>query len=64
MAAQPRIQSHMNTNRLADPENLYIPGFEGVLKKKVEKKINRHFEYWWRSNNYFSSYRVNKEFIN
>ena len=28
----------MNTNRLADPENLYIPDFESVLKKK---KINR-----------------------
>ena len=33
---QPRFQSHMkteNTYRLADPENLYIPGFEGILKK-------------------------------
>ena len=34
---QPRFQSHTktdNTNRLANPENLYnIPGFEGILKK-------------------------------
>ena len=40
---QPRFQSHMkiyNTNRLADPENLYIPGFEGILKKSL-KKISR-----------------------
>ena len=22
-----------NTNRFADPENLYIPGLEGILKK-------------------------------
>ena len=29
-----------NTNRLSDPENLYIPGFEGILKKKL-KKISR-----------------------
>ena len=35
---QPRSQSHMKTDnnkRLADPENLFIPGFEGNLKKKV-----------------------------
>ena len=40
---QPRFQSHMktdNTNRLADHENLYIPGFKGILKKKL-KKISR-----------------------
>ena len=37
MQPQPCFQSHMktnNTNRLADPENLYIPGFEGILEKK------------------------------
>ena len=22
-----------NANRLADPENLYIPGFKGIMKK-------------------------------
>ena len=25
-------------NRLAHPENLYIPGFKGILKKKLGKK--------------------------
>ena len=39
MAAAPRFQSHIktdNTNRLADPENLYmyIPGFDEILKKR------------------------------
>ena len=43
---QPRFQSHMkavNTNSLADPENLYmyIPGFEEILEKKSRKKISR-----------------------
>ena len=30
----------MVANRLADPENLYIPGFKGIIKKKnlVAKK--------------------------
>ena len=44
MAAAASFQSHMkiyNTNRLADPENLYIPGFKGILKKKVQKQISR-----------------------
>ena len=27
-----------NANRLADPENLYIPGFKGIMRKKVKKK--------------------------
>ena len=27
-----------NANRLADPENLYIPGFEKNLKKKIKSK--------------------------
>ena len=26
-----------NANRLADPENLYIPGFEKNLRKKTKK---------------------------
>ena len=42
---QPRFQSHMktdNTNRLADPENLYIyTKFQENSKKKVLKKISR-----------------------
>ena len=24
----------VNANRLADPENLYMPGFKGIMKKK------------------------------
>ena len=29
--------------RLADPENLYIPGFKGIMKNKIKskKKISR-----------------------
>ena len=44
---QPRFQSHMktdNTNRLADPENLYIyiyNRFRGNCEKKIKKKISR-----------------------
>ena len=27
-----------NANRLAEPENLYMPGFKGILKKLSRKK--------------------------
>ena len=42
----PRFRLHAktnNANRLADPENLNIPGFKGIMKKKIElkKKISR-----------------------
>ena len=30
----------LNANRLADPENLYIPGFKGIMKKKKSWKKN------------------------
>ena len=37
----PRFQFHIktdNANKLADPENLYIPGFKRILEKNwVEK---------------------------
>ena len=36
MAAAASFQSHMktdNANSLADPENLYIPGFRKIMKK-------------------------------
>ena len=26
-----------NANRLADPENLYIHGFKGIMKKQIKK---------------------------
>ena len=35
---QPSFQSHMktdNTKRLADPKNLYIQSFSGIVKKKA-----------------------------
>ena len=41
---QPRFYSQVktkNTNRFADPENLYIiPGFDGILKKKRKKNFD------------------------
>ena len=45
MAAIARFWSHAktdNANRLADPENLYIPGFKEIIKKKklCRKKTN------------------------
>ena len=32
-----------NANRLADSENLYIPGIKGIMKKKIKlkKKFSR-----------------------
>ena len=43
-----------NTDRLADPENLhlYIPGFEGILKKKLKKNKSPgggRFDYRWKA---------------
>ena len=40
--------------RLADPENLYIPGFEGNLKKvkiKFQSSGGGHFDYWLKAEN-------------
>ena len=32
-------ENEQNANRAADPENLYIPGFKGIIKKiRSEKK--------------------------
>ena len=45
-----------NVNRFADPENLYLPGFEEILKKNlVEKKGGGHFDYRWKAENLIRS---------
>ena len=47
----------LNANRLTDPENLYIPGFKGIMKKKIylKKKIKSpgggHFDYRRKAEN-------------
>ena len=46
-----------NANSLADPENLYIPGFKGIVKKKLSRKKQiqlpggGHFDYRWKAEN-------------
>ena len=41
-----------NTNRLKDPENLYIPGFKEILKKVAKKMLSLgggYFDYRWKA---------------
>ena len=50
-----RIWKRTTANRLADPENLYIPGFKGILKKSEKKLVARWRPFWlsvesWKNN--------------
>ena len=46
-----------NANCLADPENLYIPGFKGIIRKKLSRKKQilllggGHFDSRWKAEN-------------
>ena len=52
-----------NANRLADPENLYKPGFKSIIKKKNKSKKKKLVAGWqpfwlsvesWKSNQVIS----------
>ena len=42
-----------NANRLSDPENLYIPGFRGIMKKIIcwKKKSVARWRPFWKAEN-------------
>ena len=53
-----------NAIKLADPENLYTPGFKVLnckLKKKIQGVVKKlspaggYFDYWWKAENLIRS---------
>ena len=41
-------RENRQTNRLADPENLYIPGFKGIMKEKKKNQKKKKLVARWQ----------------